>query len=221
MALGLSLVATGCGGHGAAGPASHPPLAPPPGPDATLLRAAAAAMQRAQSFTFSGSVAVGGTTTSLAGRFSAPDRSDVVVTVPGGKATEVLFAGTKAYVRTATGWVDQLNGASAPADPRAAFSVLQDAVDVQPAAGGSGPGTHLRFHLPARAVASLLRGAAPGTTGVAGATGSQADATGTATVLAGVITQLAITVPVKGSVLATTVSYSSVGTSPPVTLPGA
>lgn len=82
-------------------------------------------MQRAPNFAFAATVRSPGGTTHLNGTFQAPDSEDLHLQAPGGKTSEVLFVGTKAYEKDASGtWRDALGGPAQPSDPRSTFAAL-------------------------------------------------------------------------------------------------
>ena len=168
------------------------------------LRGAAAAMQQAGGFRFDATIASGGTTTRVVGHFEAPDRVHQVVTVAGHPTAEAVFIGRQAFVKDpATGTFR--NRVQPPpagtADPRAAFAALAQA------RGVSREGTTWRFSLPEQAARLLLQGPATGP-GLAG----------DAHVEGGRLKTLAYRSsgprPVEVSV-----TYSDVGTAPPVAEP--
>lgn len=120
-ALGLLAVsgAACTSGSATSAPSHSTPPVPPP------VRTAVESMQRAPNFAFAATVTSPSGTTHLNGTFQAPDREDLNLQAPGGKTSEVLFVGTKAYQKDASGtWRDVLGGPAQPSDPRAAFAAL-------------------------------------------------------------------------------------------------
>jgi hypothetical protein len=116
-------------------------------------------MEHAPNFTFVGAVTAARTTTHLMGQFEAPDREHLVLSAANGPSRELLFVGSKAYVRNPTGgWVDLLGGAPGSTDARAAFSTLMGATYSAATSVTASGQTQYACTLPARQASQLVRG---------------------------------------------------------------
>jgi len=167
-------------------------------------------MAKAQNFTLGGTVTTAGSITRLSGQFQAPAVVMLHVAAPAGAPVDVLFVGSKSYVKASDGtWQRKITTGTGGADPRAAFTVFDEATAVTAAKGIDGQVTY-RFTLPASAAAKIIQGAS---------TGSAANLSGSAVVTSGLITDLMIKSVATGKVFSADLSYSAVGTSPPVVLP--
>ena len=174
------------------------------------MKVAAHAMSKAQNFTLAGTVTTAGSSTPLSGQFQAPDVVALQITGALGVPINVLFVGSKSYVKSSTGaWQRKITSGSGTSDPRAAFAVLDQATGVTAVQGADGQVTY-RFTLPASAAAKIVQGAS---------TGSGANLSGSAVVTSGLITDLMIKSVATGKVFSADLNYSAVGTSPPVVLP--
>jgi hypothetical protein len=211
--MALTLVA--CGGasavpaHGHAVTAKQP--TPAGSPDAGgQLRGAADAMTQASNFTVSGKVSAGGSTTLLAGQFQAPDVVELTITPATGAPVDVLFAGTKSFVKAADGtWKNHLTGAAGSADPRVAFSVLDKATGVTLASSSGGQRTYA-FAVPGSMTSLIVQGSdSRGITTLAG----------TAVVTSGTISELTLTSTTHPGTFMAELHYTAVGSSPAIALP--
>ncbi|MGA7912612.1 MAG: hypothetical protein WB682_11210 [Candidatus Dormiibacterota bacterium] len=126
---------------------------PPSGP-AQDLNAAAAAMQTVTSFEFTAKVVTGSQEARITGEFAAPNNLHETAQI-GTQSLELIRVGSRTYVRSAanTPWAPA-TGSPAPADPRAAFRVLESAGDVTLS------GSTYAFTLTGAAAAALIQGAA-------------------------------------------------------------
>ena len=109
-------------------------------------------MASARSYSFAATIAVGSSTTRLAGEFHAPNVVHELITVAG-RTVEVTFIGRRAFTRDATsGRWSSIAGqpAHAAADPRSAFAVLAGTQ------GATAAGPTITFRLPAAAASQLL-----------------------------------------------------------------
>ncbi len=203
-----------CGSPRAAGSA-HPSTAAS-APPATIaggaeagLRAAASSMVRASSFSFVATLRVGGKLTTLAGRFQAPDREDITVRAAGSAPAEVLFVGTRSWVREPGGaWGSMLGSAGGATDPRSTFSVLDGAAGVSATEPAGGEVVY-SFTLPASAAIQLLHLST-------GATGTLA---GTVVAKGGIVTGLDLRSAPGNRSVSEQIAYSNVGSAAPVPLP--
>ena len=184
----LSLVA--CGDN-----SSSPPVSGP----ARDLQAAATAMRIVTTFEFTAKVVTGAQQAQISGEFASPHNLHETAQI-GAQTVELIRVGNKTYTRTAanTPWtLSSGSASSAPADPRAAFAVLESAGDVTLA------GSTYSFTLTGSAAAALIQGA--GTV------------TGTATLAGGRISALSY----KATTPAVSVdlTYSKFNSAPAITLP--
>ena len=125
------------------------------------LRTAIAGMQQAANFSFDATVVASHSTTRLIGQFQAPDREHLVLTPPRGSSSELLFIGTKAYVRSATGtWQDALGGVTGSTNPRAAFGAFTGSACAPAALPAGAVGTRYSCTLAAGRAGVIVRGAA-------------------------------------------------------------
>jgi hypothetical protein len=171
---------------------------------ATTLRSSAQAMLVASSYRFTGSVAVGASTTHVSGEFQSPNRVHEVITT-GGSTVEVVFVGSQLYLRDrASGhWTRSTSAASsAPTDPRSTFGVLDRAEHVVASGGG------LQFTLPAAAAEEIAHAA----------TGAGETVSGTAVTSDRGITHLQFVIGTTRPATVT-LDYTDIGHGPPVTQP--
>jgi hypothetical protein len=108
-------------------------LASPTSAAAAKLQAAATAMRTVLTFRFTADVVSGSQQVKVSGEFSAPDGLHETVTI-GANTVEVLRVGSRAFRRdtpTAAWRAVPAANASAPTDPRSAFSVLAGVTDVR------------------------------------------------------------------------------------------
>jgi hypothetical protein len=156
-------------------------------------------MERAPNFAFTASVTTAGGTTNLLGNFNAPDREDLHLQAPNGTASEVLFVGTKAYLKSPDGsWRDALGGSSRSSDPRSAFAALLTA-RFGPAHGTTYPCT-----MSASEASAIAKGPA------------QAGPISCAVALDGTTVSA---LRLRAHHFNATITYSGVGTTPPVPQP--
>ena len=174
------------------------------------MKVAAHAMSKAQNFTLAGTVTTAGSSTPLSGQFQAPDVVALQITGALGVPINVLFVGSKSYVKSSTGaWQRKITSGSGTSDPRAAFAVLDQATGVTAVQGADGQVTY-RFTLPASAAAKIVQGVS---------TGPEKSLSGTVVVKSGLITDLAIKSGDQGKDINAEISYSAIGTSPPIAIP--
>jgi hypothetical protein len=169
------------------------------------LKTAIAAMQRAPNFSFDATVIASHSATRLVGQFEAPDREHLLLTPSRGTSDELLFIGSKTYVRSASGtWQDALGGVTGSSNPRAAFAALAGApCRPAPLRDGS-PATRYSCTLTARNATSIVRGSA-----------ANGPVLCSVTLNAGSISGLRL----RGKGFDAMISYASVGTTPPVPQP--
>lgn len=161
-------------------------------------------MRTAPSFGFTAEVTAGDRVVKLVGEFAAPDRIHETITPAGAPSTEVILIGNAAYRLTATPgkWTTPTQRPPAQqGDPRAAFVALTRATHVTSAGG------RYRFEVVGNG-AHILAG--PKATRVRG----------TAVVTGGALTELEYQAddPLHTR---THLTYSQVGSAPPVTAPSA
>ncbi len=174
------------------------------------LKVAAQAMSKAQNFTFAGTVTTAGSSTPLSGQFQAPDVVALQLTTGLGVPINVLFVGSKSYVKSSTGaWQRKVTSGSGTSDPRAAFAVLDQATGVTAVKGADGQVTY-QFTLPASAAAKIVQGIS---------TGPKKSLSGTVVVKSGLISDLAIKSGDQGKAINAEISYSAIGTSPSIAIP--
>jgi hypothetical protein len=195
----LAVVASACGSGSDAATKSDPA-------DARQLAAAASAMQQATGYRFDAAVGAKVAAVDVTGEFQAPDRLHETVSVGGRPSAEVVFIGTKAFVKDpATGaWRDRVQGqdASTATDVRSAFGALGDARDVSRTDDG-----RYHFTIPAAATRTLVGPNATGTV------------RGTATLAGNSVVELSYGATVNGKPVAFRITYSDIGSAPPVEQP--
>jgi len=166
-------------------------------------------MEAARGYRFSGGVKVGPAATHLTGEFQAPDRVHETVTTTGGTSVELIMAGGRAFVhdRSTGRWskVSRSQAVPAPSDPRKAFAVLEQATGV------TGNGAVYSFSLPAQAAVQLAQFPSSGSV----------NSSGEATLLGATISHLTLRFVGSDRTVEVYLSYSDVGTAPPVTEPPA
>jgi hypothetical protein len=171
------------------------------------LTAAVLAMERARSFAFDATIVGLRQRTELVGVFEAPDLEHVHIRGPGSTDLDVLFDGSRSWVRTPTGqWTNGLQVPGRSLDPRAAFDAVAAARDVR-VVGATGTATTVRLEVPAAAARRLVAGAV------------LAPVQAEVSLMRGAITMLAFSVATSAGSLAVTVHYAEPNTAPLVTLP--
>lgn len=162
-------------------------------------------MQRAPNFSFDATVVASHSTTRLIGQFEAPDREHLVLTTSRGSSNELLFIGSKTYVRNAGGtWQDALGGVTGSSNPLAAFAALAGArCRATPLQDGS-PGTRYACTLTAGSAKTIVRGSA-----------TNGPILCSVTVNAATISDLSL----RGKGFDVMIAYANVGTTPPVPQP--
>ena len=217
VAAGLATVAlaTGACGSGAASSGTHPPKASQTAvatsPATAELRSAVHALARATNFTFASTVTVGASSSLIAGQFQAPNLVHLTVKGASAGTTEVLLVSTKSFVRVKDGtWQSKLSTASASADPRSTFAVVDTATAVTARPSTTPGASTYGFQLTPAAAGRIVTG-----------TGSRAGSTlaGTAAVRNGVLANLTLHSPSNGSPFMVSIDYSAVGTTPAIPLP--
>jgi hypothetical protein len=208
-------MATGACGHGAASLGSPSPQASQtavPATSATAeLRSAAHALAGATNFTFASTVTVGASSSQISGQVQAPNLVHITVKGASAGTTEVLFVGTKSFVRVKDGtWQSKLSTSSASADPRSTFAVVDTATSVTAEPTVTPGTTNFGLQLSPAAAARIVTGAG---------TRAGSTLTGTATVRNGVLTNLTLHSPSAESPLTVSIDYSAVGTTPAIPLP--
>jgi hypothetical protein len=217
VVAGLATVALASGacGSGAASSGTPSPKASQTAvaasPAAAELRSAAHALAGATSFTFASTVTVGASSSQLSGQFQAPDLVHLTVKGASTGTTEVLFVGTKSFVRAKDGtWQSKLSTSSASADPRSTFAVVDTATSVTAGPSTTPGATTYGFRLTPAAAARIVTGAR---------TRAGSTLTGTAAVRNGVLANLTLHSPSGGSPFTVSIDYSAVGTTPAIPLP--
>jgi len=180
-------------------------------PATTALRSAAHTLAGAADFAFASTVTVGPSSSQLAGQFQAPDIVHLTVRGASPGTTEVLFVGSKSYVRATDGtWQHRLTTSSGSADPRSTFGVVDTATSVAEVASATPGDTTFTFRLSPTAAARVVQG-----------TGTEAGSplTGTAVVRNGRLAGLTLRSTSGRSPLTVSISYSAVGTTAPIAVP--
>ncbi|HZP27379.1 MAG TPA: hypothetical protein VFC99_00375 [Acidimicrobiia bacterium] len=169
------------------------------------LHRAAAAMQQVASYRFRATVGAGASQVELAGEFEAPDRVHEHVTLSGRPAVEVVFAGSQAFVKDASGaWHHTAEAAPASGtDVRSAFGALTKVAPV------ARHGSNYTFRVPATAARTLVGTSAAGSIPAA------------ATLDGDEIAALTYEPTITGHRVQVAISYSDVNRAPPVSIPTA
>jgi len=178
----------------------------PTGPTSARLRAAAEAMAGARSYTFAAALAIGASTTRIAGDFQAPDRVREVITAGTGTA-EVVFIGAHAYTKDPTSgrWSSSPAAATQPGrDPGAAFAVLERAEGATTTPAG------ITFHVPTSLAGQLL---APNSRRAV------SSVEGRAVVVPGGLSHLEFSISTSAGQVRIVLDYQHLNTGAPVTAP--
>jgi hypothetical protein len=217
VVAGLASVAlaTGACGNGAASlgsPSSQASQTAVAATPATAeLRSAAHALAGATNFTFASTVTVGASSSQISGQFQAPNLVHLTVKGASAGTTEVLFVGTKSFVRAKDGtWQSKLSNSSASADPRSTFAVVDTATSVTDGPSTTPGATTYGFQLTPAATARIVTGAG---------TRAGSTLTGTAAVRNGVLANLTLHSASAESPFTVSIDYSAVGTTPAIPLP--
>jgi len=163
------------------------------------LQAAAAAMRIVTSFSFTAKVVTGSQSAQISGEFASPNNLHETAQI-GAQSLELIRVGTKTYTRSAANapWtLSSGSTSSAPADPRAAFAVLESAGEVTQS------GSTYSFTLTGVAAAALIQGAAT--------------VTGTATLAGGRI--LTLGYQAAAPAVSVDLAYSNFNAAPAIALP--
>jgi hypothetical protein len=162
-------------------------------------------MQHAPNFSFDATVIASKSTTRLVGQFDAPDHEHLVLTTSKGTSSELLFIGSKTYVRNATGaWQDAFGRVTGSSNPRAAFGALAGSSCHSVALPSRSPGTRYECTLTAHNASAILQGAT-----------ARGLVKGSVTVNGVGISDLSL----HGKGFAMVIDYTNVGTTPPVQPP--
>jgi hypothetical protein len=162
-------------------------------------------MQRAPNFSFDATVIASHSTTRLIGQFEAPDREHLLLTPSRGSTDELLFIGSKTYIRSTSGsWQDALGGVTGSSKPLAAFAALAGSSCHRTPLGDGSPGTRYSCMLTARNAATIVR-----------ASVAHGPVRCSVTVSEGSISTLIL----RGKGFDATIAYANVGTTPPVPQP--
>ena len=208
--VGLAALVLSTGACGSSGATSTPVAEQSTAavsPATTALRSAAHTLARAADFTFASTVAVGPSSSQLAGQFQAPNVVHLTVRSASSVTTEVLFVGPKSFVRATDGtWQNRLTASPGSADPRSTFGVVDTATSVSEVASATPGDTTFTFRLSPGAAARIVQG-----------TGSPL--TGTAVVHNGRLASLTLRSTSGGSPFTVSIAYSAVGTTTPIALP--
>jgi hypothetical protein len=169
------------------------------------LKTAIAGMQHAPNFSFDATVIASHSTTRLIGQFEAPDREHLVLSPSRGSSSELLFIGSKTYIRSASGtWQDALGGARGSSNPRGAFGVLAGSLCRPASLPGGPPGARYSCALTARQATTIVRGSA-----------ANSPVRCSVTVNGASISDLNL----RGKGFDADIGYMNVGTTPPVPQP--
>ena len=212
VGLAALAVATGACGSGAAtsAPVAEQSTAAV-SPATTALRSAAHTLAGAPDFTFASTVTVGPSSSQVAGQFQMPDIVHLTVRGASPGTTEVLFVGSKSFVRATDGtWQNRLTPSAGSADPRSTFGVVDTATSVTQVTSATPGDTTFTFRLSPAAAARIVQG----TGTVAGS-----PLTGTAVVRNGRLAGLTLRSTSGGSPFTVSIAYSAVGTTTPISLP--
>lgn len=212
--VGLAALVLSTGACGSSGATSTPVAEQSTAavsPATTALRSAAHTLARAADFTFASTVAVGPSSSQLAGQFQAPNVVHLTVRSASSVTTEVLFVGPKSFVRATDGtWQNRLTASPGSADPRSTFGVVDTATSVSEVASATPGDTTFTFRLSPSTAARIVQG----TGTVAGS-----PLTGTAVVRNGRLAGLTLRSTSGGSPFTVSIAYSAVGTTTPIALP--
>ena len=162
-------------------------------------------MRRAPNFSFAATVIAAHSTTRLIGQFEAPDREHLLLTPSRGSSDELLFIGSKTYIRGTSGsWQDVLGGVTGSSQPLATFAALAGSRCRPTPLGDGSPGTRYSCRLTARNATTIVRGST-----------AHGPVLCSVTVSGGSISDLRL----RGKGFDATIAYANVGTTPPVPQP--